>query len=318
MTTITHAGELDLQGYEIPCYVTDDGIRIIASRRLQVALGVTEETTSSGGQVPGKRLDRFFNQKSLKTLFNKENEGFLWTPIRATWQGKSIIGYQAELLPTICEAMLKGRREGIIQGTRQKIIAERCEILLSGFARIGLIALIDEVTGYQEIRKKDELATLLSEWIEKENYRKWTKTFPLQFYEEIYRLRGWNMLNPKLQRPGVVARYTDDLIYMRLAPSLLTILRQKNPIFHGRRKVKHFQWLTGEVGEPNLKARLEAIIAVMRISKSWEELKRYINRLYPKLGQQYEIQFPEIEMNEDKVLSISKENAEIKEEEKVE
>lgn len=287
MGNVTHAGTINLKGNEVPCYVMEDGTRLISSRQMQEALRVTEKKTTSGGRVPGTRLDRFFNQKSLKPLFfelnSHEKDGTLWNPIKAKWKGISITGYNAYILTEICEAMLKGRREGKLIGPRQKIIAEQCEILLSGFARIGIIALIDEATGYQDVRKKDALVKLLEAWIEQEAYRKWTKTFPIQFYEQIFRLRNWDMLNPKKQRPGVVAKYTDNFIYKRIAPDLLDILRTKNPIIKsGRRAVKHHQWLTGEIGEPRLRAHLEATIALMKISKNWQDFERNIDKVYPR------------------------------------
>lgn len=296
MKKATHDGTIDLGGNEIPCYVTEDGIRLISSRQMQVALKVTEATTISGRQPPGNRLDRFFNQKSLQPLFFEDNKleknRTLWQPIRAKLEKQIIVGYNAYLLPEICEAMLKGRREGKLVGPRQEIIADQCEILLSGFARIGIIALIDEATGYQEVRKKDALAKLLEKWIEKETYRKWTKTFPLDFYEEIFRLKGWNMLNPKRQRPGVLANYTDNFVYKRIAPQLLETLREKNPIIKpGRRAVKLFQWLTGDVGEPNLKAHLEGVIALMKVSHNWNEFIRYINRVYPRYDEHPDLPF---------------------------
>ena len=146
MKNVTHEGTLKIGNINIPCYVTDEGQRLLASRRLQVILKITEETTSWGRQVPGKRMDRFFGQKSLKPLLNRVSDRTLLEPVKVKRKGKSIVGYDAKLLPEICRTMLEGRRENLLVGTRQLIIAEQCEILQSGFAQVGIIALIDEAT----------------------------------------------------------------------------------------------------------------------------------------------------------------------------
>jgi hypothetical protein len=43
-------------------------------------------------------------------------------------------------------------------------------------------------------------------------------------------MHGWFWEGPATLRPGVVAHYTNDLVYMRLAPDLLRQLRERNPI----------------------------------------------------------------------------------------
>ena len=40
----------------------------------------------------------------------------------------------------------------------QRHVAEQCRILLHGFANVGIIALVDEATGYQDARARDALA----------------------------------------------------------------------------------------------------------------------------------------------------------------
>ena len=80
--------------------------------------------------------------------------------------------------------ILEARKEGALTG-RQQHIAERCEIIVRGFARVGIIALIDEATGYQADRARDALAKILEAFVTKE-LRRWVKTFPADFYEKSY------------------------------------------------------------------------------------------------------------------------------------
>ncbi len=148
---------------KIPCYVTEDGIRILSSSRMQYALRLVD--VDSDGKIvkgtSGTRLGRLFNYKDLKPLFSNDFNVGHFNPISCK-HGKSLIkGYEASVLVDLCSIVLKARRDGLLKGKRQTKIAERCEILQGGFARLGIIALIDEATGYQEIRDKKALQAYL-------------------------------------------------------------------------------------------------------------------------------------------------------------
>jgi hypothetical protein len=142
---------------------------------------------------------------------------------------------------------------------------------------------VDEATGFQRDRARDALAQILEQFIAKE-LRPYTSTFPFEFYEQIFRLRGWPFNPENLKRPSVVAHWTNDFVYARLAPGVLEELRAKNPPIDGRRKHKHFQWLTGNVGDPRLRTHLDGVWKLMRGSTSWEEFKGFLNRFYPRLS----------------------------------
>jgi hypothetical protein len=104
-------------------------------------------------------------------------------PSRA-WSG----GYPATILADICDVVLAARKAGVLQ-KQQEHIADQCEILVRGFARVGIIALVDEATGFQRDRAKDALTRILEAFIAKE-LRPWLRTFPDEFYQELYRLKG--------------------------------------------------------------------------------------------------------------------------------
>jgi len=87
-----------------------------------------------------------------------------------------------------------------VLGRRQKLIAERAEILLRGLAHVGIIALIDEATGYQTIRDREALQAILDAYLRKE-LAAWAKRFPDEFYEQMFRLRGWRWKGMKVNRP---------------------------------------------------------------------------------------------------------------------
>lgn len=106
-------------------------------------------------------------------------------------------------------------------------VATQCEILVRGFARVGLIALVDEATGYQADRARDALANLLEAFVAKE-LRRWVKTFPADFYKEWFRLRALPY-NGSVKRPQYIGDLTNDLVYSRLAPGVSEELRGGSP-----------------------------------------------------------------------------------------
>ena len=82
---------------------------------------------------------------------------------------------------------------------------------MRGLATVGVIALVDEATGYQRIRVERALATILEKFIAKD-LQPWTKTFPYEFYERIFKLKGWPMPDGA-KRPSVIGKYTNDYVY---------------------------------------------------------------------------------------------------------
>lgn len=163
----------------------------------------------------------------------------------------------------------------------QAHIAKQAEILIRGLARVGITALVDEATGYQYDRARSALAEILENFIAEE-VRKWTKTFPLEFYKQIFRLKGWDFDPASVKRPVLIAQYTNEFVYRRLAPGVLEELKRKNPPSDsGRRRYKHFQWLTGDIGHPRLLAHIEGVTLLMKLSKDMDDLRVKLDEHYP-------------------------------------
>src|SRR5258708_29379167 len=55
---------------------------------------------------------------------------------------------------------------------------------------LALLALVDEATGFQATRDREALQEMLDRFLRHE-LAAWAKRFPDQFYEHIFRLRGW-------------------------------------------------------------------------------------------------------------------------------
>lgn len=65
------------------------------------------------------------------------------------------------LRPDLVAAILRATIKGFLTDKVDDHIVARAEVLLQGFARVGIIALVDEATGYQTSREVDALQQYL-------------------------------------------------------------------------------------------------------------------------------------------------------------
>ncbi len=130
---------------EIPCYVLADGTRVLSQRGLVGGIGMSHSGSSRTGEP---RLAVFFDNLAAKGTDIKDLSARIRSPIRfnPTGGGRDAYGFEATILADICDVVLSARKAGHLL-EQQSHIADRCEILVRGFARVGIIALVDEATG---------------------------------------------------------------------------------------------------------------------------------------------------------------------------
>jgi hypothetical protein len=266
---------------EIECYVLDDGRRVLTQATFLEALGRHRKANvrrEGADQLPailqGKAIHPYISdevrQKSRPIAFRLPS-------------GARASGYDAEMLPAVCEIYLKARDDGVLPHN-QEHVARQADILVRGLARVGIIALVDEATGYQEHRTRDALAKILEAFIDKE-LQAWVRTFPADFYRELFRLRDLNYDSGTVKRPQYFGILTNNIVYERLAPGVLNELRIVTPKDEsGRRRHKFFQRLTTNVGYPKLREHLGSVITLMKLSDDWDDFMRKLERLHPRVG----------------------------------
>ncbi|SOD97635.1 P63C domain-containing protein [Spirosoma fluviale] len=281
---ITHEGELDLNGIMLPCYVLEDGTRVLSSRGMQNSLKLVDVTTvSDTAKLTGAALTRFMGTKWFKSLIVNTNKLEHFKPIGCYKGNQRINGYEAVMLADFCDVMLDARNNGLIEKERQAVVAAQCEILIRAFAKVGIIALVDEATGYQYTREKNELQKILKAYVSEEILN-WQKTFHDSFYREIFRLRKWNFTaNDIKQRPSIVGKYTNQFVYEMLPPGVLQKLKQVTPKnANGNYIYKFHQSLTPETGREHLRNHLISVTTIMSIARNWQE---FLDLFARKFGQ---------------------------------
>jgi hypothetical protein len=231
----------------------------------------------------------FFLQADTLEPFIDEELAMSTTPVFfLSGSGKRLVGYDARLLPQVANVYLKLRdhcnETGQAIPRQYKDIITKCDMLIRGLAQVGIIALVDEATGYQDVRDRQALQEILDTYLRKE-FAAWAKKFPDEFYKEIFRLRGWTWRGMKINRPQCVAQYTKDIVYSRLTKGMLRELESRNPMLEtGRRRGLHTQLLTEDVGDPALAQHLYGVLGLMRLceDRDWDQFMKMLNRAYPK------------------------------------
>lgn len=280
----THIGELDMGGTRISCAVLEDGRRVLSQQSFVQAIGRTGNVKRAARTEEGDffKIPPFLTADSLKPYVEK----YLPTAstiaiVYRTMTGQVAYGYQASFLPLVCRIFLDARRDKAL-GNKQKHIADACEILLTSLANVAIDALIDEATGYQYNRTRDALQRLLEQYVSRELAR-WERTFEIDFYRHMYRLKGWPFNPASSKRTPQAARITADLAYDRIHPDLLRELKQVR-VENEKPNTKLHQWLTSGPagGHPRLKQHLEGVIALMSVADNWPQFMTWVNKRYPK------------------------------------
>ena len=280
---------LKIDDIEIPCYVLADGTRLLAQRGLQGGIGLSLGGGKSGARRIAELMDGLSEKGiDVRGLVARANSPIRFIPPHG---GNPADGYEATILPDICAVLIEAQQQGKL-GKNREHLAIRAAQLQHGFATVGIIALVDEATGYQDFRQRDALAKILERFVAKE-LRPWVKTFPADFYKQIYRLNEWPYTD-SAGRPGVIGHWTNNIIYKRLAPGVWEELKRLTPRTpSGYYKNKLFQRLTEDVGHPKLREHLVGVVMLMKYSPNWKVFMDRLDMEYPQWGKNYLLPFPD-------------------------
>lgn len=285
----THEGQLTIGDMILNCAVLEDGTRVISERGITKALGQTRggDSLRRGQLAPGAsaRLPLYVAPLSLRPFISPSLTSALSRPLihlQKRSGSRPVYGVEAVLLPEICNVWLKARDAGVLVEAR-KPLADKADLLMRGLAQVGVVALVDEATGYQWERDQNELQRILAAYISAD-LLPWTKRFPEDFYRELFRLRNWQYSPPSVARPKLVGKLTAELVYQKLPQGVLQELRAKNPtIKPGLRRYHLHRFLTQDIGNPHLEKQVVAVTTLLRAAPNWAIFKKLFDRAFPPL-----------------------------------
>lgn len=261
---------LRIGNMDIPCYVLDSGARVIVPHNLGITLGLT-----SGGD----RVTKFINNKNIHEFITSQLSERIHNPIKfKNPRGAIVNGYDALMLIDICTSVLEAKDKNSLSNVESRV-AKQCEIIIRSVAKVGIIALIDEVTGYQIEREKNALSQILEKFITKE-LQPWIKTFPLDYYKELGRLKQITLTEGNM--PSYIGNITNDIVYKRLSPGILQELKAKTPKNkNGQKTAKFFQCLTKDIGYNKLREHLGSVITIMKLSNDYSDFIQTLDKIHP-------------------------------------
>jgi hypothetical protein len=270
---------------EVPCYVLDDKRRVIPMSGMLDTLAMAR----GGSEVRGmNRLELFVSRDRIKPFVSNDLLERIRNPIKYKIGPNIAYGFDSDTLIDISEAVIKADNAGVLQ-KQQASIAHQCRVITSSLTRIGLIALIDEATGYQIKRDSDELQTILTAYLLPE-HRPWMKTVPPDFTNEIYRVYGWKR-TANNRGPRYAGKLIRQLIYERMPKPVLPALDVMNPSNEKyQRKYRHHQYLTEQQGLDHFRTLTITVMTILRLSKTKAEFKRHLKTYF---GDQLEMDFGE-------------------------
>lgn len=259
---------------EIPCFVLNSSKRVITQGGMLTALTMRSGGATKGG---GDRLSNFITTKAINPFISNDLRERITNPIKFRAQGSLAYGYEAIILTEICDAVLDARAQGALD-PQQKHIAKQAEILVRAFAKVGIIALIDEATGYQYERPRRELEEQLRKFLS-EDLRKYAETFPSDYFKELCRLRGVE-LRSDMKLPQYFGVLTNNLVYRRIAPGLLKKLKERKGE-RGKPSNKLFSWLSEDIGLRALLVHLGQVVGLMKVNVDYEAFERQLDKIAP-------------------------------------
>jgi len=279
----THDGILKIGNVEIPCSVLGNGQRVLSMSRITEAFTGTRGGGMRAGALFEKdgapNLPRFLAVSAIKPFISNDLLARIIAPVEYAplHGGRSAFGYEAMLLPEICEVILDASKDKKFKNHHQ---AQTAETLIRGFARVGIIALIDEATGYQKDRARDALAKILEAYVAKE-LQPYVKTFDAVFYEQMFRLRGLPYPPSNASyKPSYFGHLTNDIVYRRLAPGVLEAL--KDEAKKESKKTHLHRHLTAGYGRQELLKHLGMVVGFMKDTTNWQKFIAKLNIHAPR------------------------------------
>lgn len=282
MPRATHSGELVIGGRKLACANLENGKRVLSQATMLTALGRDRRPKGGTGVVGSLTgLPSFLAAENLQPFISDEVREATTPVVYRTVGGTKAQGFDALLLPMVCEVYLKADDAGKVLKS-QKAVLDACKILIRGLARVGIVALVDAATGYEEQRAKDELAKILEHYIAAE-LMPWVKMFPDEFFRQIYRLQGWAYKPGSAKRTPQVGKLINQYIYDQLPPGVKEELCRRNPVLEsGYRRYKHHQFLTPDTGHPHLDKQISVVMTLMRIAADKEEFVQLFGKAFGK------------------------------------
>lgn len=285
----THKGFMHVGGINLECYVLEDGRRVFNKKGMAKAIGLKSE----GGNAFLKTM----NRKGVGSEVSKKLRDKIESPILFNYLRRDPgHAYEADVLVEVCKAIIDAGDAGKLTETQESLYIQ-AKALLHAFGKVGVVALIDEATGYQKERSPDALRLLVQQYLEEEK-REWQKEFPDEYYKELNRIYGSNPTAIRksgavvLNKPQHFAKFTRSYVYEPLENgAVLAELDKVNPKIgaNGNRQNRLHQHMSQDYGIKKLRIQVREVLTLLKVSDSIAEFRKLFRKRFPRKGDQLDL-----------------------------
>jgi hypothetical protein len=281
-------GEIEFAGRLVACAVLDNKLRVLTQETFLTTLGRAGKAKGGQGSRQMMRmggLPPFLAAGNLEPYISDELRIAATPIVYRTLRGNRAYGYDAKLLPMVCEVYLRARdahlealkeaQERRKKGEKveakpillpnQEPLVRTCDLLVRSMAKEHIVALVDRATGYQEFAIRDEITKILEAYIAP-HLMPFTLRFPDEFFRQVYRIHGWNYVLGNRKMPQYVGKFINKYVYEELPPGVLEKLQELNPVLEtGHRATQLHRRLT-DTGNTHLDRQVNTVITLMSVS----------------------------------------------------
>ena len=295
----THDGPLPIGDVVLIAANLANGKRLLSQGTFLQAIGRSRTPKAgTGGFSNVDGLPFFLQAEALKPFISEELR-MSTTPILFRLKnGQRTVGYDASLLTGVCRVYQKlhqsltdrmhGKDEREATQAKRtygqyKHIIAACDALMGHFADRGIEALVDDATGYQADKARDEALKIVEKYVSPSYLIPWTQRFQHDFFRQAYKILGWEYKAGAVKHPQYLGKFILKYIYNPLPPGVLEELKRKLPKNeHGNRRAKLWQALTPDTGIPHLDRQLTAVTTIMELSDGKQQFEDNFDKLFSR------------------------------------
>ncbi len=261
------SGTLEFGGLSLPCYVLEDGRRVFSIRGMLDSLGFE----------PSSNPDGVFHAKTIQPYMMSQGDPYNVGNI-VEFQppaGAPAKGFDVEKFMDICHAYSEAFDGGVLSG-RNELAALHANAIIRACSKVGIIALVDEATGYQYARPDDALQFKLKLYLAEE-MKEWEKTFPDELWRQFAKLTNFSGEVIK-NRPRYWGKLVMDYIYRCLDEDVAKYIKDNKP--QPQKGRNYHQWFNEDYGYKKLMEHINQVIGFAKACDTMEEFKKKMEHEY--------------------------------------
>ncbi|MGH8037211.1 MAG: P63C domain-containing protein [Stenotrophomonas sp.] len=265
---ISHLGVVRFGSIDAEAVVLEDGRRGFLAKQFAKVLGYTEKTRSG-------RFDRFL--ADFAPIYMKE-KGKAKSPVLNPGKGGRAQFIAAEAVMEAVGNVLRAAVAGKTHSQQARQVSACVEINLA-LGMVGLVALIDEATGYQYHRAPDALQDLIGKLI-RTQVADWQRRFEPAYYAALAKVTGTRAVSGANGRPPIWGHITRKWVYEVCFPQ--EVLEEVAQRQEGGEKLH--QWLTAGGVEAVAKQK-ERVTLMAASSANYKDFEARCSITFDRPGQ---------------------------------